>query len=72
VPKLQAAGWENVVEIIGKFGGADHFSLTDSAPPITNTTFGLKNPTDDDCKCVENERVIPNPILQPKKSQNIC
>lgn len=23
VPKLQAAGWENVAEIIGKFGGAD-------------------------------------------------
>jgi hypothetical protein len=35
VPKLQAAGWENVAEIIGKFGGAEHFSLTDSAPSIT-------------------------------------
>jgi hypothetical protein len=23
VPKLQAAGWENVAVIIGKFGGAD-------------------------------------------------
>jgi len=23
VPKLQAAGWENVAEIIGKFGGTD-------------------------------------------------
>jgi type I site-specific restriction endonuclease len=23
VPKLQAAGWENMAEIIGKFGGAD-------------------------------------------------
>jgi type I site-specific restriction endonuclease len=23
VPKLQAAGWENVAEIFGKFGGAD-------------------------------------------------
>jgi hypothetical protein len=24
VPKLQAAGWENVAEITGKFGGADN------------------------------------------------
>ncbi|MGB8370885.1 MAG: hypothetical protein ACLPYZ_15610 [Limisphaerales bacterium] len=32
---VSAAGWENVAEIFGKFGGADHFSLTDSAPSIT-------------------------------------
>ena len=25
VPKLQAGGWENVAEILGKFGGADWF-----------------------------------------------
>jgi hypothetical protein len=39
VPQLQAAGWENVAEIIGKFGGADHFSLSDSALPITEYDF---------------------------------
>ena len=33
--KLQTMGWDNVAEIIGKFGGADHFRLTDSAPSIT-------------------------------------
>ena len=28
VPKLQAAGWENMAEIIGKFGGADQLRNT--------------------------------------------
>ena len=32
---VSAVGWENVAAIIGKFGGADHFCLTDSASPIT-------------------------------------
>jgi hypothetical protein len=27
VPKLQAAGWENVAEISGKFGVSDHLAM---------------------------------------------
>jgi hypothetical protein len=34
VPLLQAAGWENVAEIIGKFGGADQLRNSANQLPM--------------------------------------
>ena len=48
MPKLQAAGWENVAEICGKFGGANQLRNADSfradLHPDLKADFILANP----------------------------
>jgi type I site-specific restriction endonuclease len=39
VPKLQAAGWENMAEIIGKFGSADQ--LRNAANQLQSLLYAM-------------------------------